>query len=69
MSAISIDWQDVRKQLTGKRKELFVQFEKNPENILLAPEIKHLDDQIVECSEHVRCKDEKRWDMAHVSLN
>jgi hypothetical protein len=56
MSATSIDWQDVRKRLTGKRKELFAQFEKNPGNIRLAPEIKHLDDQIVVCSEHVRCE-------------
>jgi hypothetical protein len=56
MSATSIDWQDVRKQLRGKRKELFAQFEKNPENTRLAPEIKHLDDEIVVCSEHVRCE-------------
>jgi hypothetical protein len=56
MSATSIDWQDVRKQLKEKRKELFAQLERSPENIRLAPEINHLDDQIMECSEHVQCE-------------
>jgi hypothetical protein len=68
MSATFIDWQDVRKQLRGKRKELFAQFEKNPANIRLAPEIKHLDDQIVECSEHTRREYESHRDIAHIPL-
>ena len=53
MGNASIDWNSVRKELAEKRAELFNRFVRHPENIRLAVEIKHLDDQLVECHEHM----------------
>jgi hypothetical protein len=49
-----IDWKNVLKELVGKRTELFERFVKDPANIRLAREIKRLDDQILECREHLQ---------------
>ena len=43
-----------RRGLTAKRHGLSEQFEVAPNNIRLGQEIKGLDDQIAECTEHMR---------------
>jgi hypothetical protein len=48
------EWKAKRKGLTAKRNGLSEQFEAAPGNIELGQEIKGLDDQIAECTEHMR---------------
>jgi hypothetical protein len=48
------EWKDRRAGLTAKRNVLSEQFELTPNNIQLGQEIKGLDDQIAECTEHMR---------------
>ena len=50
------EWKDKRTGLTAKRNGLSEQFEAAPSNIQLGQEIKVLDDQIAECTEHMRLK-------------
>ena len=49
-----MEWKDKRTGLTTKRRGLSEQFEVAPDNIRLGQEIKGLDDQIAECTEHMR---------------
>jgi hypothetical protein len=49
----SVDWKKIRADLGSRRAELFERFVKNPAEIRLAKEIKLLDDQMVECSQHM----------------
>ncbi|HWO32281.1 MAG TPA: hypothetical protein VNO32_26090 [Candidatus Acidoferrum sp.] len=49
-----LEWKDKRTGLTAKRHGLSQQFEVAPNNIQLGQEIKRLDDQIAECTEHMR---------------
>ncbi|HWO34472.1 MAG TPA: hypothetical protein VNO32_37240, partial [Candidatus Acidoferrum sp.] len=49
-----LEWKDKRAGLTAKRNGLSEQFEVAPNNIRLGQEIKGLDDQIAECTEHMR---------------
>jgi hypothetical protein len=49
-----LEWKDKRTGLTAKRNGLSEQFEAAPSNIELGQEIKGLDDQIAECTEHMR---------------
>jgi hypothetical protein len=49
-----LEWKDKRKGLTAKRNGLSEQFEATPSNIQLGQLIKGLDDQIAECTEHMR---------------
>ena len=49
-----LEWKDKRTGLTAKRQGLSEQFEVTPNNIQLGQEIKGLDDQIAECTEHMR---------------
>jgi len=51
-----LEWKDKRTGLTAKRHGLSEQFEVAPNNIQLGQEIKGLDDQIAECTEHMRLK-------------
>ncbi len=60
MLPASVDWKKVRKELTEKRTELFERFVKNPAEIRLAREIKLLDDQLLECSEHIERQRKRR---------
>jgi hypothetical protein len=53
MVVTSSDWTTVRKELATKRAALFKRFLENPEDIRLAVEIKHLDDEMLECSGHI----------------
>lgn len=47
-------WKDKRAALAAKRSRLSGQFDAAPNNIRLGVEIKGLDDQIAECTEHMR---------------
>jgi hypothetical protein len=49
-----LGWEDKRTGLTAKRGWLSKQFDAAPNNIRLGVEIKGLDDQIAECTEHMR---------------
>ena len=49
-----LEWKDKRTGLTAKRHGLSEQFDVAPNNIQLGQEIKGLDDQIAECTEHMR---------------
>jgi hypothetical protein len=49
-----LEWKDKRTGLTAKRHELSEQFEVTPNDIQLGQDIKGLDDQIAECTEHMR---------------
>jgi hypothetical protein len=49
-----LEWKDKRTGLKAKRHGLSEQFKAAPNNIGLGQEIKGLDDQIAECTEHMR---------------
>jgi len=49
-----LEWKDKRTGLTAKRNGLSEQYEAAPNNLQLGQEIKGLDDQIAECTEHMR---------------
>jgi hypothetical protein len=49
-----LDWKDKRTGLKARRHGLSEQFEAAPNNVRLGQEIKGLDDQIAECTEHMR---------------
>jgi len=53
-SAKSVDWEKVRQELKTLRNERFERFVKNPGEIRLAIEIRMLDDEMWECSEHLK---------------
>jgi len=46
--------------LKAKRKPLFTRYLKNPNDIRLAVELKHIDDQIAECTERMELKKGKQ---------
>jgi hypothetical protein len=46
-------WKKKREDLKTKRNALFETYTKDPQNILLAREIKDLDDQIADFTQHV----------------
>ena len=56
MLLTELEWKDKRKGLTAKRNWLFKQFEVVPNNVRLGQEIKTLDDQIADCTEHMKLK-------------
>jgi hypothetical protein len=60
MLATSVDWKAKREELKARRNPLFHRYLKNPHNTALALEIKSLDDQIAECTEHMQLKKKKQ---------
>ena len=54
MSATPVDWNKVRQELRARRNELFDRFLEDPGRISLAIEIKMLDDEILDCAEHLK---------------
>jgi hypothetical protein len=46
-------WKKKRDDLKTKRNALFETYTKDPQNLHLAREIKALDDQIADCTQHV----------------
>jgi hypothetical protein len=53
MQPPTIDKKKIRNQLKTKRNLLFDEFSKNPMNARLAIEIKLIDDQVAELTEHL----------------
>ncbi|HEY2119986.1 MAG TPA: hypothetical protein VGH37_12425 [Candidatus Acidoferrum sp.] len=51
-----LEWKNRREGLNAKRHGLFEQFELTPNNVRLGQEIKTLDDQIADCTEHMKLK-------------
>ncbi len=51
-----MDWKSKREALIARRNPLFKQYLKNPNDYRLALEIKSIDDQIAECTEHMLVK-------------
>jgi hypothetical protein len=56
MPTTTVDWKKVRQELRARRTELFDRFVKNPGKISLAIEIKMLDDEMLDCAEHLQCE-------------
>jgi len=54
MSTTTVDWKKVRQELRTKRTEVFDRFVKDPSKIRLAIEVKLLDDELLECAEHLQ---------------
>ena len=53
MSAVASVWKKKRDGLKARRDSLFATYEKDPQNFHLAREIKEIDDDIAECTQHV----------------
>ena len=53
MIATSTDWKSKRERLKLKRDLLFKRYLKSPQDSRMALEIKNIDDEIAECTEHM----------------
>jgi hypothetical protein len=53
MLAIASSWKKKRDTLKTRRDSLFATYTKDPHNFHLAREIKALDDEIADCTQHV----------------
>jgi hypothetical protein len=53
MVAVAGVWKKKRDDLKSKRNSLFEIYTKDPQNIHLAREIKAIDDEIADCTQHV----------------
>ena len=53
MVAIAGVWKKKRDDLKAKRNALFETYTKDPQNFHLAREIKSIDDEIADCTQHV----------------
>jgi hypothetical protein len=53
MVAVASVWKKKRDALKAKRDSLFETYENDPQNFHLAREIKDIDDDIAECTQHV----------------
>jgi hypothetical protein len=53
MVAVASVWKKKRDALKSRRDSLFETYEKDPQNFHLAREIKEIDDDIAECTQHV----------------
>ena len=53
MVAVAGVWKKKRDSLRAKRNSLFETYTKDPQNFHLAREIKDIDDEIAECTQHV----------------
>jgi hypothetical protein len=53
MAAAAGVWKKKRDDLKDKRNALFETYTKDPQNFHLAREIKALDDEIADCTQHV----------------
>jgi hypothetical protein len=60
MVAVASVWKKKRDALKTKRDSLFNAYTRDPQNINLAREIKDLDDEIADCTQHV--EQERRTD-------
>lgn len=53
MLAVAVDWKRKRENLQGQRASPSAEYEKRPNEVLLALKVKVSDDQIAECTEHI----------------
>jgi hypothetical protein len=53
MVAVAGVWKKKRDDLKAKRNALFETYTRDPQNIHLAREIKSIDDEIADCTQHV----------------
>jgi hypothetical protein len=53
MLAVAGVWKKKRDDLKSKRNALFETYTKDPQNFHLAREIKSIDDEIADCTQHV----------------
>ena len=53
MLAVAGVWKKKRDDLRAKRNSLFATYAKDPQNFHLAREIKSIDDEIADCTQHV----------------
>jgi hypothetical protein len=53
MPAVAGVWKKKRDDLKSKRNSLFEKYAKRPEDFRLALEIKKMDDEIADCTQHV----------------
>jgi hypothetical protein len=53
MTARACVWKRKREDLKNRRTPLFKRYEKNPNDLRLALEIKSIDDQIAECTQQI----------------
>jgi len=56
MLVTCVNWKSRREDLKAKRKPLFARYLKNPNDIRMALELKHIDDRIAECTERMELK-------------
>ncbi len=54
MLATAVNWKKVREELKARRAQTYDRFLKNPDDIRLALEIKLLDDEILDCADHLQ---------------
>jgi len=54
MTALAGVWKRKREDLRNRRIPLFKRYEKNPNDLRLALEIKWIDDQIAECTQQLQ---------------
>jgi len=53
MVAVASVWKKKRDDLKAKRNSLFESYSRDPQNFHLAREIKSIDDEIADCTQHV----------------
>jgi len=53
MVAVASLWKKKRDDLKARRNSLFETYSRDPENFHLAREIKEIDDEIADCTQHV----------------
>jgi hypothetical protein len=66
MVAVASVWKKKRDDLKLRRDSLFAAYTKDPQNFHLALEIKSIDDEIADCTQHV--EQERRAEQRAASL-
>ena len=66
MVAVASLWKKKRDDLKARRNSLFETYSRDPENFHLAREIKEIDDEIADCTQHV--EQERRTEQRAASL-
>jgi hypothetical protein len=66
MVAVASVWKKKHDNLKARRNSLFAAYTKDPQNFHLAREIKSIDDEIADCTQHV--EQERRAEQRAASL-
>lgn len=59
MTALAGVWKRKREDLRNRRVPLFKRYQRNPNDLRLALEIKSIDDQIAECTQQMQLENRK----------